>query len=83
MLSGVMPIWRKRSSRRGDAEASVKEQYNRSVIGPFSPVNEILFKPKGNNEAQVAFNHPQRALAKGQVIALYDGEKLLGGGIYR
>jgi len=47
------------------------------------PSQDIIFKPKANNEAQVVFKHQQRALAKGQVIALYDGEKLLGGGIYR
>jgi len=46
------------------------------------PSQDIIFKPRGNNEAQVVFKHPQRALASGQVIALYNGEKLLGGGIY-
>ena len=46
------------------------------------PSQNIIFKPKGNNEAQVVFKQPQRALASGQVLALYDGEKLLGGGIY-
>ncbi|MDF9826268.1 tRNA-specific 2-thiouridylase [Ereboglobus sp. PH5-10] len=32
--------------------------------------------------ATVRFREPQRALASGQVLALYDGERLLGGGIY-
>ena len=32
--------------------------------------------------ALIRFSEPQRALASGQILALYDGERLLGGGIY-
>ncbi|SDR66904.1 tRNA 2-thiouridine(34) synthase MnmA [Opitutus sp. GAS368] len=32
--------------------------------------------------ASVKFEQPQRALAPGQIMALYDGEKLLGGGVF-
>ena len=32
--------------------------------------------------ALIRFLRPQRALAPGQVLALYDGEQLLGGGVY-
>jgi tRNA-specific 2-thiouridylase len=32
--------------------------------------------------ATIRFREPQRALAPGQILALYDGEQLLGGGIY-
>jgi tRNA-uridine 2-sulfurtransferase len=32
--------------------------------------------------AHVRFAEPQRALAPGQIMALYDGEKLLGGGVF-
>jgi tRNA-specific 2-thiouridylase len=32
--------------------------------------------------AQIKFDSPQRALASGQVLALYDGERLLGGGVF-
>jgi tRNA-specific 2-thiouridylase len=28
------------------------------------------------------FREPQRALASGQIFALYEGERLLGGGVY-
>lgn len=42
----------------------------------------IVFEPLGNGCANVLFRHPQRALAQGQVLALYDGEVLLGGGFY-
>jgi tRNA-specific 2-thiouridylase len=38
--------------------------------------------PKGGGTATVRFEQPQRALASGQVLALYDGSRLLGGGIY-
>jgi tRNA-specific 2-thiouridylase len=38
--------------------------------------------PEGGNTALVRFCVPQRALASGQVLALYEGERLLGGGIY-
>lgn len=46
------------------------------------PSQKILFKPTSKNEAEIEFTHPQRALANGQILALYEGEKLLGGGIY-
>jgi tRNA-specific 2-thiouridylase len=38
--------------------------------------------PEGAATALVRFAQPQRALASGQVLALYDGDRLLGGGIY-
>jgi tRNA-specific 2-thiouridylase len=41
----------------------------------------ISFQPEGAS-ARVRFEAPQRALAPGQVIALYDGPRLLGGGVY-
>ncbi|HRJ47269.1 MAG TPA: hypothetical protein PKY38_07905 [Opitutaceae bacterium] len=30
----------------------------------------------------MTFDQPQRALAPGQIMALYDGERLLGGGVF-
>ncbi|HEU5079533.1 MAG TPA: tRNA 2-thiouridine(34) synthase MnmA [Opitutaceae bacterium] len=44
----------------------------------------LEFEP-GDSEggtALIRFREPQRALASGQVLALYEGERLLGGGIY-
>jgi tRNA-uridine 2-sulfurtransferase len=32
--------------------------------------------------ALVRFREPQRGLASGQILAFYDGERLLGGGVY-
>ena len=42
----------------------------------------LEFIPDGPSTARIRFHAPQRALASGQVLALYDGERLLGGGIY-
>ncbi|MBP8256216.1 MAG: tRNA 2-thiouridine(34) synthase MnmA [Opitutaceae bacterium] len=46
------------------------------------PRIRIDFTPEGKDAALVRFHSPQRALASGQVLALYDGPRLLGGGIY-
>jgi tRNA-uridine 2-sulfurtransferase len=42
----------------------------------------IEFEPEGGGSALIRFAQPQRALASGQILALYDGEKLLGGAVY-
>lgn len=47
------------------------------------PSQVITYTPTGPGSARVTFAEPQRALASGQVLALYDGEQLLGGGFYR
>jgi len=47
-----------------------------------APRHQMEFQPKGDNMAEVIFNEPQRALAPGQICALYEGERLLGGGIF-
>ncbi len=38
--------------------------------------------PEGGGTALVKFAEPQRGLASGQVLAFYDGSRLLGGGVY-
>jgi tRNA-uridine 2-sulfurtransferase len=47
--------------------------------GPRVPLD---FEPTGGNTALVRFGEPQRALASGQILALYDGSRLLGGAVY-
>jgi len=47
------------------------------------PSRRIRFTPTGPDTAHVRFEEPQRALSSGQILALYDGEMLLGGGFYR
>jgi tRNA-specific 2-thiouridylase len=42
----------------------------------------LEFIPEGGGTALIRFIQPQRALASGQILALYDGEQLLGGGVY-
>ena len=42
----------------------------------------LEFLPEGVGTALIRFIQPQRALAPGQILALYDGEQLLGGGVY-
>jgi tRNA-uridine 2-sulfurtransferase len=42
----------------------------------------LTFTPEGEGVARIRFRDPQRALASGQVLALYEGERLLGGGVY-
>ncbi|MGZ0657212.1 tRNA 2-thiouridine(34) synthase MnmA [Coraliomargarita sp. W4R53] len=47
------------------------------------PSQAITYTPIGDNRAKVTFDQPQRALSPGQILALYDGDKLLGGGFYK
>jgi tRNA-uridine 2-sulfurtransferase len=42
----------------------------------------IQYSPTGDATARIRFATPQRALASGQIIAFYDGPRLLGGGVY-
>ncbi len=46
------------------------------------PRVSIEFAPGTDRTAHVKFDQPQRALAPGQILALYDGERLLGGGVF-
>ncbi len=49
------------------------------------PRVKIEFTPDAlasNLSAHIKFEIPQRALASGQIMALYDGEKLLGGAVF-
>jgi tRNA-specific 2-thiouridylase len=42
----------------------------------------LRFEPQPNGTALITFREPQRGLAPGQILALHDGERLLGGGVY-
>jgi tRNA-specific 2-thiouridylase len=42
----------------------------------------LEFVPDGEGSALVRFGAAQRALAPGQVLALYEGDRLLGGAVY-
>lgn len=45
------------------------------------PSSAIEFIPTDSG-ANIEFSTPQRALARGQILGLYEGNKLLGGGVY-
>lgn len=42
----------------------------------------LRLEPGPDGTARVRFDRPQRALAAGQILALYDGERLLGGAVF-
>ena len=46
------------------------------------PRIKIDFNPLPDHTAIVRFDAPQRGLASGQILAIHDGERLLGGGVY-
>lgn len=39
-----------------------------------------VVRPLGNDQAEVVFDSPQRAITPGQAVVFYDGEYLVGGG---
>jgi tRNA-specific 2-thiouridylase len=41
----------------------------------------IEFTPESATTARISFRDPQRGLASGQILAFYEGERLLGGGV--
>jgi tRNA-uridine 2-sulfurtransferase len=44
----------------------------------------LTFLPSAHDPAcaRIVFDEPQRGLASGQILALYDGPRLIGGGVY-
>jgi tRNA-specific 2-thiouridylase len=51
-----------------------------AVIRYRHPGVRARITPRGAGEVEVAFATPQSAVAPGQAVAFYDGERLLGGG---
>ena len=47
-----------------------------------APRVAINFTRRNDGTAEVVFAAPQRALAAGQICALYQGSRLLGGGVF-
>jgi tRNA-specific 2-thiouridylase len=45
------------------------------------PGTEAVVEEVGNNQATIRFREPERALTPGQVLALYEGERLVAGSI--
>ena len=46
------------------------------------PAGNALFRPLGDGRAELEYAEPQRALTPGQICALYDGDRLLGGAVF-
>lgn len=46
------------------------------------PAGAALLRPLGGGRAELEYAQPQRALTPGQICALYDGERLLGGSVF-
>lgn len=42
----------------------------------------LEFTPESATTAHIRFHEPQRGLASGQILAFYEGERLLGGAVY-
>jgi tRNA-specific 2-thiouridylase len=38
-------------------------------------------EPVGNDRAQVRFERPERRVARGQSVVLYEGDEVIGGGV--
>lgn len=46
------------------------------------PAGLARFRPLGEHRAELTYEEPQRALTPGQICALYDGDRLLGGAVF-
>lgn len=46
------------------------------------PAGLADFQPLGDGRATLEYHEPQRALTPGQICALYDGDRLLGGAVF-
>ena len=56
--------------------AQVKIRYNH-------PGSEAILSPKGEDEVEVRYQSPQKAITPGQAAVFYDGETVMGGGWIR
>ena len=59
---------------REAAELSAKIRYR-------SPAAPCTFYRLGEDRFSLLFDEPQRAITPGQIVALYEGDRLLGGGV--
>ncbi len=58
-----------------EADIQARPRYRAPRVG-------IEFARRDDGSAEVVFTQPQRALAPGQICALYDKDRLLGGGVF-
>lgn len=55
---------------------TAKIRYNQSE-------KPAIIKPLNENEIEVEFENPQRAITPGQAVVFYNGDNVLGGGIIK
>ncbi len=67
--------WMTKNPPQEERDLQVKVRYR----DPRIPARYI---PTNNQTAKLVFPEPQRALASGQICALYDNERVLGGAVY-
>jgi tRNA-specific 2-thiouridylase len=65
--------WISTKEMTSPSTAQVKIRYNH-------PGSEAILSLKGENEVEVKFKSPQKAITPGQAAVFYDGETVLGGG---
>ena len=69
-------------SLQWNADAITAQQSLEGRVRYRDPRVAMQFIPKDDGTALVRFSKPQRGLASGQILAIHDGERLLGGGVY-
>ena len=67
--------WMTNNPPVGQKALQVKVRYR-------DPRVEATFVSQGRESGKLIFKEPQRALASGQICALYEDERVLGGAVY-
>lgn len=62
--------------------ALVRETKIKARVRYRDPLVNATFIPLSDSRAKIVFEEPQRAIASGQILAMYDSNILLGGAIY-
>ncbi|MBX7210828.1 MAG: tRNA 2-thiouridine(34) synthase MnmA [Verrucomicrobiaceae bacterium] len=85
---GTLLLWSRRCTIGGISTTGAElTKFTRLEAMPRyrSPAASATFTPiqrEHDLAAELLFDEPQRALTPGQICALYDGERLLGGGVF-
>ncbi len=75
LISGI-------STTGADLTKPMKLQAMPRYRSPAAAATFTPFQREHDLAAELVFDEPQRALTPGQICALYDGERLLGGGVF-
>jgi len=67
--------------------SALNEPFDRKMLVDAQPryrakAEPATLEPIGDGKIKLAFKHPQRAIVPGQICALYDGGRMLGGGVF-